>query len=79
VYLGPLKAAGVEGRVTAQFVVDTSGHVDASSIRIVASDDERFSTSVRRALVRYRFSPAMAHGRKVHVRMQQEFVFRIAR
>ena len=42
-----LRAAGISGRVVLEFVVDTSGHVDASSIKIVSTPYQGFNNAAR--------------------------------
>lgn len=78
VYPGILRAAGVEGRVVAWFVVDTTGRVERETIRLAATGSDLFAAAVRRALARARFAPALAAGRPVAVLMERAFVFRIA-
>jgi len=74
-----LRAAGVEGRVLARFVVDSTGRMEPSSFRILESPHELFSASVRDALARTRFAPAEAGGRRVRQLVEQAFVFAIER
>ena len=64
-YPETLRRAGIEGNVIVKFVVDTTGRIDMSAIEIVSSDHELFSASVREALAKMRFSPAMVGERKV--------------
>jgi TonB family protein len=77
VYPPELIARGVEGMVQAMYVVDTAGRVDTSSIEVVASDNPQFTRSVREALDRMRFRPALRGGRPVRQRVQQKFRFQI--
>jgi protein TonB len=70
-----LRSAGVEGAVTALFVVDESGHAEEASVRFVRSDNELFEEAVRSALRRMRFIPAEVGGRKVRQLVQMPFVF----
>lgn len=70
-----LRASGVEGRVMAQFVVDTLGKIEKSTFKILESTNELFSMSVRSALPRMRFYPAQVNGRKVKQLVQQPFQF----
>ncbi len=78
-YPASLRAAGVEGQVVAQFVVDESGRAQASTIVIRSATNELFAESVRRAIPRMRFTPARANSRKVAQMVQQLFVFRLDR
>jgi protein TonB len=70
-----LRSAGVEGKVTAQFEVDTTGRVIISSFRVISSDHAMFEQSLRAALPGMRFIPAEIGGRKVKQLVQQPFVF----
>jgi TonB family protein len=79
VYPRDLLAVGVEGRVQAIYVVDSTGRVDTTTIRVVHSDDPRFTESVRTALGGMRFRPAKHAGKTVRQLVEQRFQFRIAR
>jgi periplasmic protein TonB len=74
-----LRSAGVEGQVTAVFVVDELGRAEEGSIRFVRSDNRLFEAAVMEALRRMRFIPAEAGGRKVRQLVQMPFVFTLAR
>jgi protein TonB len=72
-----LRSAGVEGKVTAQFEVDTTGRVIISTFRVISKDHDLFETAVRNAPPNMRFIPAEIGGRKVKQLVQQPFVFAI--
>ncbi len=72
-----LRSAGVEGKVTAQFEVDTTGRVVIATFRVINTDHALFETAVRNALPLMRFIPAEIGGRKVRQLVQQPFVFAI--
>jgi protein TonB len=74
-----LKAAGVEGTVFAEFVVDSTGRAEAASFRTLKSSHELFALAVRNALPAMRFIPAEIGGRKVKQLVRQTFVFAIQR
>jgi protein TonB len=78
-YPESLRAAGVEGEVTAQFVVDTLGRADVTTLRILQSDHALFDDAIRSALPRLRFVPAEARGHKVRQLVQQPFRFGLDR
>lgn len=78
-YPSMLQSAGVEGDVLAQFVVDTLGRVEPGSVKILEKSHDLFGAAVRDALVRARFAPAEAGGRKVRQLAEQVFTFRITR
>ncbi len=70
-----LRSARVEGRVVLQYVVDTDGRVDASSITTLQSAHRQFDDAARRALVTCRYRPARAANRPVRVMVQTPFNF----
>jgi protein TonB len=74
-----LRSSGVEGQVTAVFVVDEKGRADDSSIQFVRSDNQLFEDAVRVALRHMRFIPAEVGGIKVKQLVQMPFVFTLAR
>ncbi len=77
VYPRELMAIGVQGSVQALYVVDTVGRVDTTTIRVVHSDDPRFTASVRAALGEMRFRPAKRLGKTVRQLVEQKFRFKI--
>lgn len=77
VYPTMLREAGIEGSISAQFVVDSTGRVAASSITFLGGGNALFQQSVSRALEAARFSPALVDGRAVRVLMAQTFEFRL--
>jgi TonB family protein len=74
-YPDELRAAKVEGQVLAQFVVDTTGHVEPATFRVLLSSHALFTQAVRDALPGMQFLPAEVGGRKVRQLVQQPFVF----
>jgi TonB family protein len=78
-YPSDLAEAGVEGVVRATYVVDATGRVDTTTIRILSSDHPRFTTSVQTALGEMRFRPAKRHGKPVRQLVEQRFRFQIGR
>ncbi len=78
-YPAMLRNAGVEGLVDAQFVVDTTGRVERESIRFTRTGHQLFAQAVTEALLRSRYAPAEAGGRKVRQLVQQSFSFALQR
>lgn len=74
-YPESLRAAGVTGRVVAQFVVDTLGRAEPGSIDVVEATRPEFAEAVRAVVPRFRFSAGEAGGRKVRTRVQIPFDF----
>ncbi|MGZ9247849.1 MAG: TonB family protein [Gemmatirosa sp.] len=78
-YPEALRGANVEGEVTAEFVVDSTGRVEPSTVAIVQRAHPLFEQSVRQALRGMRFRPAQAGGRTVRQLVRQPFVFALQR
>jgi TonB family protein len=77
-YPPKLLAEGAQGTVYAQFVVDTTGAVDTTSIRVLTSPHPEFEASVRVALAHMRFRPAKRGSHRVRQLVEQHFRFTIA-
>jgi len=74
-----LRAAGIEGRVVARFIVSEEGRAEPGSIRFARSDSQLFEDAVRSALGRMRFIPAQTAGKKVRQLVEMPFVFTLSR
>jgi protein TonB len=68
---------GMQGSVTTQYVVDTTGFADTTSLKIMRSTHREFADAVRAALPYMRFFPAKVGSKKVRQLVEQEFSFRI--
>jgi TonB family protein len=79
IYPDALLKQGLEGAVETEFVVDTTGFVDLTTVRVLASTHEDFTQSVRHALAGARFRPAFRDGQKVRQLVHQRFAFRLYR
>lgn len=77
-YPQDLLDAKVEGYVHAIYVVDSSGHVDTTSFRIVHATDSGFVAAVIEAVPYMRFRPAVVGGQRVPQLVEQKFEFRIS-
>ena len=74
-YPDSLRPLGIDGKVLAQFVVDTTGMVDTTSILTEAYGQPLFAASVRHALATMHFTVAQKSGHKVAEEIEQSFVF----
>jgi protein TonB len=72
-----LKQAMVQGEVQVQFVIDTTGRADMSTLKILKSTHDQFTKAVRDVLPKMRFLPAEVGGRKVKQFVQLPFTFNI--
>ena len=72
-----LRQANQTGRVTVQFVIDTTGKADMSTFKVLESTNSLFSDEVRKVLPKYNFIPAEMQGVKVRMVAQQLFEFQL--
>ena len=77
IYPPELIEKAVEGSVLTNFVIDTTGRADSTTILILQSSHPLFVQSVRTAIPGMRFSPAMVRGHRVRQMVEQRFQFRI--
>lgn len=77
-YPDMLRSANVEGEVLAQFVMDTLGHADMSTFRVLKSTHDLFTAAVRGSLPTMNFYPAEVNGRKVKQLVQMPFQFSLS-
>jgi protein TonB len=68
---------GIQGSVMTQYVVDTTGFADTSSLKVLRSTHDDFTAAVRAALPYMRFYPAKVGSKKVRQLVEQEFTFKI--
>ncbi len=74
-YPSMLQDAHIEGEVLVQFVVDTVGRAEMSTLKILKSTNDLFTASVRNVLPEMKFYPAETGGRKVQQVVQMPFSF----
>ena len=67
----------IEGSVIVQYVVDTLGHADTLTFRVIAATHVDFARAVKNTLPFMRFRPAVMANRHVPQLVQQPFSFRI--
>jgi protein TonB len=74
-----LQEAGIEGRVLVEFIIDTTGHMEGESFRVLESSNPGFNAAAAETLRRSVFRPARVHGSPVRQRTVQSIAFRIVR
>lgn len=74
-YPESMRKSGIQGEVLAQFVVDTTGHADMSTFKVLRSTAIEFTNSVRATLPQISFVPAQLENRKVRQLVQMPFNF----
>ena len=62
-----LKQAGIQGRVVLGAVVDTTGHAEPNSVKIISSPNPGFDVAARAWVLSAVFRPARVHGQAVRV------------
>jgi len=72
-----LRARGIQGPVIVTAIIDTTGHIEATSVKVVATPHEDFLPAVLRYLDQVRFSPGLVHERRVRVCATIEVPFSI--
>ena len=72
-----LQSAGVTGRVMAQFIVDTTGHAEPGSFRVISSTNKAFEESARETILKSVFRPGRVRGQAVRVIVQQAVSFNL--
>jgi len=68
---------GIQGTVVVQFVLDTMGHAERTSIHVIATPHMGFNLSAKEYVQRALFSPGIFHGRKVRTLVQFPVVYRV--
>lgn len=76
-YPEDLLQKNIEGSTFVHYVVDTNGQVDTTTIHVVRTTHPEFAWSVRQALARMKFRPAIQASRKVRQWVEQNFAFKI--
>lgn len=66
-YPTQLSEAGIQGRVVLQAVVDTTGHLEPGSLKILQTPNPGFNSPVKQWALKALFRPAMRQGRAVRV------------
>jgi len=70
-----LERAGIGGAVTAEFVIDTTGHPEPNEFRIINSTNPAFNEPAREMVMKSVFRPGRVRGQAVRVRVQQRVSF----
>lgn len=78
-YPDSLRAQGIEGRVTVQVVVDTSGRVEPGSAVVVQSPNAGFNQAALAFVYMARFRPAKRRGHPVRAVVEVPIDFKLDR
>lgn len=72
-----MQSAGIPGKVTMQFVVNTDGRVDPSTYKVISSTHKAFEEPARAAMLGCNFRPGKSRGQPVRVLVQQALSFKV--
>ena len=72
-----LQSAGIAGSVDMQWIVDTTGHAEGNSFKVLKSSHQAFEEPAREAVMKAVFKPAKFHGKAVRQLVQQRVSFKI--
>lgn len=76
-YPDGLKRAGIGGRVVVQFVVDTNGRIDMSTVQVMSAEHDGLVDPTVRALREFRFSAARMGDRSVRMLTQMPIIWQV--
>lgn len=74
-----LRQAGIQGQVTVECVLDTTGRAEPGSVRVVSSTNPFFDAPALEAVAASRFRPGRLGGRAVRVRVLVPLNFVVSR
>ena len=74
-----LRQAGIEGSVMLEFVIDTSGRVEAALIKVLQSTNRAFEGPAKDVIRRSLYRPGRVRGQAVRVLVTQQIGFTIQR
>jgi periplasmic protein TonB len=72
-----LQSAGISGAVDLQYVVDTTGHAEPNSFKVMKSSHPAFTEPAVEAIRKGVFKPARLRGRPVRQLVQQRISFKV--
>lgn len=74
-----LAQRSIEGSASFRFVVDSTGFIDMSTVRVMTSTHKLFARAVLDAMPRMKFRPARVGDHAVRLLVEQSFLFKIQR
>ena len=74
-YPDSLRTAGIGGRVVVEVIVDTTGHADSASVRILSSTHPAFEAPTRDAVLGATWAPGRINGHAVRVMVRYPIGF----
>ncbi len=74
-----LRQAGIDGHVVVEAIIDTTGHAERGSIRILSSTNQLFEQPSKECIAATVFRPGRIAGRAVRVRVQIPLNFAVSK
>jgi protein TonB len=72
-----LQSAGIAGAVDLQYVVDTTGHAEPGSFKVMKATHPAFAEPAKEAILKGVFKPAKFKGQPVRQLVQQRISFKV--
>jgi periplasmic protein TonB len=72
-----LQSAGIAGAVDLQYVVDTTGHAEPNSFKVLKTTHPAFAEPAKEAIAKGVFKPAKFKGQPVRQLVQQRISFKV--
>jgi protein TonB len=72
-----LQSAGIAGAVDLQYVVDTTGHAEPGSFKVMKTTHPAFAEPAKEAIAKGVFKPAKFKGTPVRQLVQQRISFKV--
>ncbi|MHB8838947.1 MAG: energy transducer TonB [Gemmatimonadaceae bacterium] len=76
-YPAAMATRKVEGATLLRFVVDSTGMIDMSTVRVISATHSAFAKAVIAAMPKMKYRPASIAGHPVRLLVEQSFSFRI--
>jgi protein TonB len=74
-----LRQAGIEGTVLIEVIIDTTGHSEPASLKVVNSTNRAFELAAKEAVLKSLYRPGRVRGQAVRVLVQVPINFGIRR
>lgn len=74
-----LQQAQIEGTVMIEAIIDTTGHIEPPSIKVIQTTNPGFNESAKAAVAKWLYRPARVYGRAVRVLIHQPINYTITR
>ncbi len=74
-----LKQAGIDGHVVVEAIIDTTGHAERGSIKILSSTNQLFEQPSKEVVAASVYRPGKISGRAVRVRVQVPLNFAVTK